>query len=68
MFEGPLDQDSMAKVVNCGFDNQSSYHIFDDLDRQSINRITRELAPQCRGQKYLFYTKSPQIQRRKSAV
>jgi len=49
MFEGPLDQNNMVKVVNCGFDNQSSYHIFDDLDRQSINRITRELAPKCRG-------------------
>jgi uncharacterized protein YbaP (TraB family) len=49
MFEGPLDPDSMAKVVNRGFDIQSSYHIFDDLDRQSINRITREIAPQCRG-------------------
>jgi uncharacterized protein YbaP (TraB family) len=49
MFEGPLDQDNMAEVVNRGIDNQSSYHIFDDLDRQSINRITHELEPQCRG-------------------
>jgi len=49
MFEGPLDQDNMTKVVNHGFDNQSSYHIFNDLDRQSINRITSELAPKCRG-------------------
>lgn len=54
MFEGPLDQDSMAKVVNCGFDNQSSYHIFDDLNRQNINRITRELAPKCRGRNTFF--------------
>ena len=49
IFEGPLDQDNMAKVVKCGADHQSNYHIFDDLDRQSINRITRELAPKCRG-------------------
>jgi len=41
MFEGPLDQDSMAKVVNRGLDKLGSYHIFDDLDQQSINRITR---------------------------
>ena len=54
MFEGPLDQDNMAKVVNCGFDNQSGYHIFDDLDRQNINRITRELAPKCRGRNTFF--------------
>ena len=54
MFEGPLDKDNMAKVVNRGFDNQSSYHIFDDLDRQSINRITRELAPQCRDRNTFF--------------
>ena len=54
MFEGPLDQDNMAKVVNCGFDNQSGYHIFDDLDRQNINRITRELAPECRGRNTFF--------------
>ncbi len=49
MFEGPLDQDNMTKVVNSGLDPQSSYHIFHDLDRQSISRITRELAPKCRG-------------------
>jgi len=54
LFEGPLDPDSMAEVVNCGLDDQSSYHIFNDLDRQSINRITRELAPQCRGRNTFF--------------
>jgi len=54
MFEGPLDQDNMAKVVNSGLDKLSSYHIFDDLDQQSINRITRELAPQCRGRNTFF--------------
>jgi uncharacterized protein YbaP (TraB family) len=54
MFEGPLDQDNMAKVVNSGLDRLSSYHIFDDLDQQSINRITRELAPQCRGRNTFF--------------
>jgi uncharacterized protein YbaP (TraB family) len=54
MFEGPLDPDNMARVVNCGMDHQSSYHIFDDLDRQSIDRITRELEPQCRGRNSFF--------------
>jgi len=54
MFEGPLDQDNMAKVVNHGIENQSSYHIFDDLDQQSITRITRELAPQGRDRNTFF--------------
>jgi uncharacterized protein YbaP (TraB family) len=54
LFEGPLDPDSMAEVVNRGMDDQSSYHIFDDLDRQSIYRITRELAPQGRGRNTFF--------------
>jgi uncharacterized protein YbaP (TraB family) len=54
MFEGPLDQDNMAEIVNRGFNNQSSYHIFDDLDRQSKYKITRELAPQGRGRKPFF--------------
>ena len=54
MFEGPLDQDSMDKVVNRGLDKLGSYHIFDDLDQQCIDRITRELAPQCRGRNTFF--------------
>ena len=54
LFEGPLDPESMAEVVNRGMDDQSSYHIFDDLDRQSIYRITRELAPQGRGRNTFF--------------
>jgi uncharacterized protein YbaP (TraB family) len=49
MFEGPLDSENMAKVVNSGLDPQSSYHLFDDLDRKTIDKITRELAPPCRG-------------------
>jgi len=54
LFEGPLNPDSMAKVVNCGFDNQGNYHIFNDLDQHSIDRITRELAPNCRGRDTFF--------------
>ena len=49
MFEGPLDPENMAKVVNSGVDHESGYHIFDDLDRKTIDKITRELAPKCRG-------------------
>ena len=49
MFEGPLDEENMARVVNSGLDAQSGYHLFDDLDRKIIDKITRELAPSCRG-------------------
>ena len=49
IFEGPLDPESMGRVVSHGIDRQSDYHIFDDLDRKTIDRITAELAPKCRG-------------------
>ena len=49
MFEGPLDSESMASVVNHGTDSQSDYHIFTDLEPEIIGRITSELAPKCRG-------------------
>jgi hypothetical protein len=49
MFEGPLDPQNMAKVVNSGYDHDSGYHIFDGLDRKTIDKISRELAPACRG-------------------
>ena len=54
LFEGPLDSDSMAKVVNSGLDHQSNYHIFDDLDRKTVDKITREIIPRCRD-KETFY-------------
>jgi len=54
IFEGPLDPDNMDRVVNRGINNQSRYHIFDDLDRHSIDRITREIAPPCRGRNTFF--------------
>ena len=49
LFEGPLDPDNLAKVVDSGFDHDSDYHLFDDLDRKTIDKITRALAPPCRG-------------------
>ena len=49
LFEGPLDPESMARVVNRGIDQQGDYHIFNDLDRKTIGRISSELAPKCRG-------------------
>jgi uncharacterized protein YbaP (TraB family) len=54
IFEGPLDEDSMARVVDRGLDKDSKYHIFDDLDRHLVDRITAELAPPCRGRNTFF--------------
>lgn len=50
MFEGPLDPGSMEKVVSAGRAGQSSYHIFKELDRHTVDRITREVAPKCRDE------------------
>ena len=56
MFEGPLDPDNMTRVVDCGFDSRSKYHIFDDLDPNTIDRITHAIAPQCRNKdKFLIF-------------
>jgi len=54
MFEGPLDQKAMTQVVNCGLDHHDNYHLFDDLDRKTIDKITAKLAPQCRDKNRLF--------------
>ncbi len=48
MFEGPLDEDSMARVRQAGMDTESSYHFFDELDDQTIAGITGALIPVCR--------------------
>jgi len=56
IFEGPLDQDNMARVLNRGLDRQSGYHIFDDLDRKTIHRITHEITPRPRDkEKFLIF-------------
>ena len=48
MFEGPLDDDNMARVREAGSTPQSSYHLFDDLDDETIAGITAALIPVCR--------------------
>jgi len=54
IFEGPLDQQAMEQVVNCGFDHYNNDHLFDDLDRKIIDKITAKLAPRCRNKNMLF--------------
>ncbi len=48
MFEGPLDEDNMARVRQAGMNTESSYHLFDELDDQTIAGITGALIPICR--------------------
>ena len=48
MFEGPLDDDSMARFRQAGMDSESAYHLFDELDDQTIAGITGALIPVCR--------------------
>ena len=68
MFEGPLDSENMAKVVNSGLDPQSSYHLFDDLDRKIIDKITRELAPPMPRSRHLYGIEPAEIQGRKPVI
>ena len=48
MFEGPLDDHNLARVRQAGMDPQSSYHLFDELDEETITGITAALIPICR--------------------
>ena len=48
MFEGPLDDQNMARVREAGIDTESSYHLFDELDDETIAAITDMLIPVCR--------------------
>ncbi len=60
MFEGPLDEANMARVRQAGMDTESSYHLFDELDDETIARITGALIPVCRlrnSTQFLHYCK-----------
>ncbi len=45
LFEGPLDKENMAKVVNGGSEKENSAHLFDELDKKTIERISEALVP-----------------------
>jgi len=49
MFEGPLDDENMARVREAGIDTEDSYHIFNELDDKTIAGITDALVPVCRS-------------------
>lgn len=48
MFEGPLDEANMARVRAAGMVSESAYHLFDELDDETIAGITGALIPICR--------------------
>jgi hypothetical protein len=46
----------MAKVVHAGTDNENEAHLFEQLDRETIDRISEALVPVCRGKSsFLFF-------------
>jgi len=49
IFEGPLDEESMAKVARAGEDHQSRSHLFESLDQRTITSIRRALLPASLG-------------------
>lgn len=49
LFEGPLDQASMDKVVKAGFEGEEAVGILGDLDESTIAGIERALAPTSQG-------------------
>ncbi len=56
LFEGPLDKENMSKVVNAGTEKESKAHLFDELNKETIERISEALVPICRGKSsFLFF-------------
>lgn len=58
LFEGPLDQKSMTRVVQAGFQKKSTGHLFDELNSQTIRSISRAIAP-ATGNRMSFLFLSP---------
>jgi hypothetical protein len=49
MFEGPLDEDNMARVRQAGINRENSDHIFNELDNKTIAGLTDALVPVCQA-------------------
>jgi uncharacterized protein YbaP (TraB family) len=54
LFEGPLDKDNMAKVVKAGTEENTT-HLFDILDKQTVDRISEAILPICRSKSSFFF-------------
>ncbi|MGD2124436.1 MAG: TraB/GumN family protein [Desulfobacteraceae bacterium] len=56
LFEGPLDQENMARVVKAGLEVENPSHLFDEMDKQTILRVSEMLIPTCRIKSpFLFF-------------
>jgi uncharacterized protein YbaP (TraB family) len=53
LFEGPLDPESMAKVVEAGHE-EGGPHLFDELDRQTVSAIARAVSAPTSGHRFPF--------------
>ena len=66
LFEGPLDKDNMAKVVNAGTEENTT-HLFDRLDRRTVDRLCEAVLPVCRSRSsFLFF--NPRTMREENPV
>ncbi|UCH20210.1 MAG: TraB/GumN family protein [Deltaproteobacteria bacterium] len=54
IFEGPLDQENMAKVQAAGKTGQNNAPLFEELDQQTIADISQALYPGCRRRNPYF--------------
>jgi len=53
LLEGPLDQESLARVVEAGCQKENVGHLFEELDEKIINKITEALVPFSRRRELL---------------
>lgn len=67
IFEGPLDEESMAKVVEAGCLEDKKFSLFSELDSRTVSRITEALLPSCRN-KNLLYTLNFQTGRMENPI
>ncbi len=60
LFEGPLDEEHMARVVNAGYEEDNTRNILDDLDTRIIDHITCALDSPGRDRfPFLFFHERP---------
>jgi len=54
MFEGPLDRENMARVVQAGTGRGDHPHILDSLDMRVVEKMTHLLFPVCKSRNPFF--------------
>jgi uncharacterized protein YbaP (TraB family) len=59
LFEGPLDQENLSRVVKAGFGPEDAPHLFDSLDEPTIRCIAKALAPSPHAARSLVFSSFP---------